>query len=70
MPRAVLLLSHLDMLIFDSKLYWKELIHLTHILYLKVLNCKFKKESLKNDVGCIKTKVKDIILLCVKIKLK
>lgn len=70
MPCAVLLLSHLDTLIFDSKSYWKELIHLTHILYLKVLNFRFKKESLKNDVGCIKTKVKGIILLCANIKLK
>jgi hypothetical protein len=70
MLRAVLLLSHLDVLIFDSKLYWKELVHLTHILFLKVLNFMFKKESLENDVGCIKTKMKDIILLCVNIKLK
>jgi hypothetical protein len=47
-PCAVLLLSHLEMLIFDSKSYWNELIHLTHLLYLKVLNFRFKTESLKN----------------------
>jgi len=70
MPCAVLLLSHLDMLIFDSKSRWKELVHLTRVLYLKVLNFRFKKESLKNDVGCIKTKLEDLILLCVGIELK
>jgi hypothetical protein len=49
MPCAVLLLSScsLDMLIFDSKSYWKEIFHLTHILYLKVLNFSFKLGHLR-----------------------
>jgi hypothetical protein len=62
MPCAVILLSHLDKLNFDRTSYWKELFHVTHILYLKVLSFRFKQESLKNDIGYIKTEAKDIIL--------
>jgi hypothetical protein len=44
------LLSYLQKLNFSSTSYWKELFCVTRVVYLKVLNFRFKKESLKDDV--------------------